>query len=812
VLFLRDLATGEEWPLFDRLDRDMQEAWAIHGLYPQYTWTADGSAIVIWGEGKIWNVDSTTGEYREIPFTAEVEQTIHEALRFEPDIASDEFTVKMLRDIATSPDGRDVVYSAMGQLYIKRLPDGDVRRVTGDNRLEYDPMFSPNGEWIVYTTWTDAERGRVRVVKRDGSRGRDVVEARGHYIEPSFSPDGSLIVYRSVNGDNIRGRTFAENRGVFVVPVDGSSAPRRVTRSGTAPMFDHTGERIYLTRGRDQKTEFYSIDLHGTNEVVHFTSDNATQVVPSPDGKWVAFTERFNAYIAAFPRTGRTVTLGPQVKTYPMARVSEDAGWYLHWSGDSQRLHWTLGPEYFTRDLAETFAFVAGSELAGSEDEPATPETEGLAIGFTATTDKPGGAIAFVGARIITAAEDDGVIEDGTVVVEDSRITAVGPSSAVPVPAGAREFDVSGKTIMPGIIDVHAHVGSESNGIIAQANWRLMANLAFGVTTSHDPSNNTQTVFTNSEMIRAGNKLGPRLYSTGMILYGAETPFKAIVEDYDDALSHLRRMKAAGAFSVKSYNQRRRDARQMIIKAAHELDMMVVPEGGSLLYNNLTMVLDGHTGVEHSLPIPVVYEDVAQLFGRSGTGYTPTMVVGYGGLSGEFYWYERTNVWENERLLSFVPRDVVDPRSRRRVKAAGDDDFNHELIARGAKEIQDAGGLVLLGAHGQMQGLGAHWELWSFEQGGMTPLEAIKVATINGAKYLGLDRQLGSIEEGKLADLVVLSANPLENIRHTESVEMVMLNGRLYDAATLNEIGNRTTQRPELPWERERAVIGNGSR
>jgi hypothetical protein len=271
-------------------------------------------------------------------------------------------------------------------------------------------------------------------------------------------------------------------------------------------------------------------------------------------------------------------------------------------------------------------------------------------------------------------------------------------------------------------------------------------------------------------------------------------------------------MKAAGAFSVKSYNQRRRDARQMIIKAARELDMMVVPEGGSLVYNNLTMVLDGHTGVEHSLPVPVVYEDVAQLFGRSGTGYTPTLVVGYGGLSGEFYWYERTNVWENERLLTFVPRDVVDPRSRRRTMAAGDDDFNHVLIARGAKEIQDAGGLVLLGAHGQMQGLGAHWELWMLEQGGMTPLEAIKVATINGAKYLGLDSQLGSIEAGKLADLVVLTENPLENIRNTESVEMVMLNGRLYDAATMNEIGNRTTQRPELPWERERAVVGDGSR
>jgi hypothetical protein len=221
----------------------------------------------------------------------------------------------------------------------------------------------------------------------------------------------------------------------------------------------------------------------------------------------------------------------------------------------------------------------------------------------------------------------------------------------------------------------------------------------------------------------------------------------------------------------------------------------------------MTMVLDGHTGVEHSLPVPVVYEDLAQLFGRSGTGYTPTLIVGYGGLSGEYYWYERTNVWENERLLTFVPRDIVDSRSRRRLKAAGDEDFNHIRIARGAKEIQDAGGLVQLGAHGQLQGLGAHWELWMFAQGGMTPLEAIRVATINGAKYIGLDGELGSLEEGKLADLIVLGANPLDDIRNTEQVELVMVNGRLYDAATLNEIGNHQAERPPFYWERWREGV-----
>ncbi|HXH07003.1 MAG TPA: amidohydrolase family protein [Vicinamibacterales bacterium] len=214
---------------------------------------------------------------------------------------------------------------------------------------------------------------------------------------------------------------------------------------------------------------------------------------------------------------------------------------------------------------------------------------------------------------------------------------------------------------------------------------------------------------------------------------------------------------------------------------------------------NQTHVVDGHTGVEHSLPVPRLYRDVITLFAKSGAGYTPTLIVGYGGLSGEYYWYQHTEVWKNARLLGFVPPDVVVPRSRRRTMAA-EDDFHHVLIARGAAEILWAGGLVQMGSHGQLQGLGAHWETWMLAHGGLTPLEALRCATINGVRYLGLERDLGSIEPGKLADLAVLDRNPLEDIRHTETIAMVMLNGRLYDAE-LNEVGGRP--RPRFCWQRE---------
>ena len=812
-LYLRDVETGRDRALFDHVDKDLQEAWAIHGLYPQYAWMPDGKSIVIWGEGKVWKVDVASGQGTVIPFNAHVELTLNNAVRFEQKVFTPDFQVKALTRVNASPDRTRVAYSALGHVYVKDLPGGQPKRLTSGEALEFAPRWSADGQSIVFTTWTDKDYGRVRVVKADGTGGRDVVTKPGSYTEPAFSPDGKTIVFRNAGADLTRGPLYEGTPGIYVVPADGSGPERLVRESGFEPSFDATGKRIYVNDFRNSKTVLVSVGigdpnspLSGSDEVVHFQSDNATEIVPSPDGKWVAFAERWHAFVAPFPHTGRPIDLGPTIEGYPTARISKDAGFNIHWSGDSKRVLWSMGPELFERDLSRTFTF-----LNQGLEKPDEPEAKGTAIGFSVKSDAPDGAIALVGARLITASgdsraslsgspsRDPGVIEKGTIVIEGNRITAIGPNVAIP--ANAKRIDVTGKTIMPGIIDVHGHVGGEGDGIVAQASWPLMANLAFGVTTSHDPSNDTETVFTNAELVRSGAKIGPRLYSTGTILYGAEISIKAVVDTYEDAMSHIRRQKAFGAFSVKLYNQQRRDARQMIIKAAREQQMEVVPEGGSLLYYNESMVMDGHTTVEHSLPVPKLYKDVVTLFAKSQTGYTPTLIVGYGGLSGEYYWYQHTNVWENERLMHFTPRDIVDARSRRRTMAP-EDDFNHVLIAKGAKQILDAGGNVQLGAHGQLQGLGAHWELWMMQQGGMTPMEAIRVATINGARALGLDKEIGSLEKGKLADLIVLDKNPLENIRNSESIDMVMVNGRLFASKTLNELGNHPRTRAQLWWER----------
>ncbi|MEZ5318950.1 MAG: amidohydrolase family protein [Vicinamibacterales bacterium] len=792
VLFLRDMASGDEFPIFDRLDKDLQEAWTVQGVYPQYAWTPDSASIVIWGEGKIWKVDVAERRGVEVPFTAHVDLTITPAVRFPVPVYEAQFGVRQLRDAQVSPDGTTVAWSALGRLYTRRLSGGDAARLTtspadlADEAMELDPAWSPDGRRIAYTTWHDERLGRVMVYDVASRASRELVTVPGHYIEPAWSPDGRWIAYRRAGSDGVRADEGTLDTGLYIVAADGSTPPRRVREGGTDPEFDPTGTRLYF---REQRAQYVlaSVDLEGHDERVHLQSTNATDIVPSPDGKWVAFQERWHLYVMPFPRTGRPVDLSAQTAGEPVARISRDAGFFLHWSHDSRAVHWMFGPEFFTRRLDRTFTF-----LNAGLTEPDAPEATGVNLGVTVASDHPEGIVALVGARVITMADGAAPIENGTVLVEGNRITAVGPSNRVVVPAGARRIDVRGKTIIPGLIDAHAHVGAEGDGIPARQSWPLLANLAFGVTTMHDPSNDLEMVFANAEMIRAGLKLGPRLFSTGLILYGAETPFKAPVDTYEDALSHLRRLKAVGASSAKSYNQQRRDSRQMILKAARELHMNVVPEGGSLYYMNATHIMDGHTTVEHNLPVPVLYHDIITTYARSGVAYTPTLIVAYGALSGEYYWYQHTNVWENERLLTFTPRDVVDPRSRRRLMAA-DDDYGHVLVSRSVKKLSDAGVMVNMGAHGQLQGMGAHWELWMLAQGGMTPMEVLRAGTINPARSLGYDKEIGSLEVGKLADLVVLDANPLEEIRNTQTVFRVMLNGRLYDTS-LNEVGSGKTR------------------
>ena len=798
VLYIHDLATGEEKPIYFDLDKDQQEAWAVFGVYPYFSWMPNNRDLVFWSAGKIHSINIDSKVIKNIPFEIDTSIKLTETHQVKREAFTENFSSKMIKDVKTSPNGNTIIFTSLGHIYKKILPNGIPTRISNLSDFEADPSFSPDGKSVLFVTWNDENLGAIYSIKLDGSGLKKLTKQKGIYRTPVYDGSGSKIAYRKESGNGDQGFDFTKMTGIYTMNYTGSY-PKRISESGEFPQFSEDNKRVFFQTGGaffgNLTKKLKSVDLSGNDEKSHFTSKLANRIVPSPDNKWVAIIHLHKVYIAPFIQNGQEINLDIKTKSFHVESLSEEAGIDIHWGSSNKKVHWTLGDEYFTKNLIDnTKDPFAKTNLDSSK---ATSSS----INLTVKSDVPEGIIAFTNARLITM-NGNKVIEEGTIIINQNKIDTIGTSEKIAIPEGAKVYDMKGKTIMPGIVDVHAHVGAFRNGLSTQKHWQFYANLAFGVTTSHDPSVHTKAAFTLEELQKSGQTVGPRLFSTGFILYGAEGDFKAVVNNLEDARFAIERTKAFGAKSVKSYNQPRREQRQQIMQAAKELGVNVVPEGGSNFYSNMSMIFDGHTGIEHNIPVNPVYKDVLSLWSNSKTGYTPTLIVNYGGMNGEMFFYEESNVWENQTLLKYTPRYVIDTRSRHRIKIPRKEYENgHILTSKTVTDLSKMGVKVNLGAHGQLQGLGAHWELWMLHQGGMSNLEALKAATINGAEYIGIGDELGTLEVGKLADLIILDKNPLENIRHSNTVTHTMINGRLYDVTTMNEIGNYNTPRTKFYWE-----------
>jgi len=814
-LRLRELATGEERWLAYPVTRDDQESVASSDVLPGMSFTPDSAEVVVSYGGKIWRVPIAEGsDPIAVPFRVQTELQIGPELAFKYPVSNERrFTVRQIRDAVPSPDGSQVAFAALDRLYVVSLPDGEPRRLTSLELIEAQPTWSPDGEWVAFVTWAP-DGGQLYKTRVDGSEvPTQLTTTSAIYQNPAWSPAGDRIV--AIQGPS---RVMQEATGPFAsgasqnivsVPSAGGAWTMIAPTDGRrAPHFTSDADRIFLYHSEDG---LVSIRWDGTDEQAHVKVTGATEtgrpepvrasvVLMSPSGERAFAQVDNNLYVLEVPVIGGdtpTVSVAnPASAVVPVRQLTEVGGQFPVWGRDGLA-HWSIGNAHFIYDIDDARAADAArteAESADQSEDDDESEDDGylateIRITVDAQRDFPDGFGVLRGGRVVTMRGNQ-VIENADLIVQGNRILDIGRRGTVQFPDFARIFDVSGTTIVPGFVDTHAHM-RPTFGVHKAQPWAYLANLAYGVTTTRDPQTGTTDVLTYGDLVETGTIVGPRIYSTGPGVFSAEQ-----IKDLDHARDVLSRYSDYyDTKTIKMYTSGNRQQRQWILMAAREQELLPTTEGALDMKYNMEMMLDGYPGQEHSFPIFPIYNDVVELTAKTGLAYTPTLLVSYGGPFGENYFYTRENPHDDPKLGRFTPHAVLDGSTRRRGAGVGpgpggwfrDEEHVFDDHAEGVKAIVEAGGRVGVGSHGQLQGLGYHWELWAMQSGGLSEHDALRTATILGAESIGLDGDLGTIEPGKLADLVILEENPLDDIRHTNTIRYVMKNGRLYYGDTLNE-------------------------
>jgi Tol biopolymer transport system component len=831
ALRLRYLRTGDERWLVLGAQHDQLSTKPTRDLMPGMAFTPDGAALVASYGGKLWKVAVPSGEATPIPFTADVDVPMGASAQFQYSMNDSALLVRQIRFPRISPDGGRVTFVALDRVWVAELPrerrPGETvearnpRRLTSFDVSEYSPTWSPDGKMIAFVTWTDSTGGVIYRVGVDGSAPEKLSRTSAYYEKLAYTPDGTKLLFaRASNADRFETseQGFAgasdTDADLMWMPSAGGEASL-ITRLEYLnrlnppyygiPHFGPDTGRVLLYDA--EHNGLYSLRLDGSDRRLLLRANQlpwnssgmgpADDIVLSPAGGYAMVLGEQNAFLVTLPRSGAPPTVSlhrPGSGSVPVRRLSKIGATYVGWSDDGKTPFYSIGASLFLLDIEALDSIERA--VADSGRTLAAYEPTRVDIRITVPKDRPSAneAIVLRGARLITMKGAE-VIENGDMVIRGNRIAALGARGSVEIPAGAKIFDVAGKTILPGYVDTHAHMYAVGWGLHRTEPWQYYANLAYGVTSTRDPQTGTFDVLDYGDRVATGDIIGPRIFTTARAVFGNED-----VNSLADARNVLRRYSEFyKTETVKMYAVGDRRHRQWFVQAAGELKLSPTNEGDADFMLDLTHVLDGHAGEEHTLPTHPLYKDVVQLMVQSGVTYTPALIISYGGPNLQEYFTSRYDMYAEKKLQRFWPRSYLEAKASS-AQWHRDELYAFPDYAREAAKIAAAGGHIAVGAHGQLQGIGYHFEMWGLAMGGMTLRDVLRSATIVGAHAIGHESDLGSLEPGKLADLQVLDGNPLEDIHNTNTIRYVMKNGRLYEAATLDELWPRQRALPTAQW------------
>lgn len=539
--------------------------------------------------------------------------------------------------------------------------------------------------------------------------------------------------------------------------------------------------------GSTTRTHVVSLAGDGSGKRTHLRLEEYPEAADfSPNGRHLIVTlpSGGDSYLIPVPEEDRSAAVLSLEDSFAQ-RIASGPTTHVRWINDTLAVY-GIGPK------------LASVRLGGGSADFHT-------IRLSLPRGRPAGAFAIRGARIITMAGEPGrekVIERGTILVRDGRIAAVGDEGRVSIPEGATTIDGSGLTIIPGLIDVHHHIGVR----LAPRPFLdpdQISSLAYGVTGRYDPSTGSlEADLELHEKIETGATPGPRYYYSGPIL---SRPF----DDLDASRKVLALYDTFDAAVIKDHGQHLRRSQQYLAQAAQERGVGITAHLGGLK-EAMNRIMDGYTAIEHSPFIAPIYKDVAAFIARSGLNFTPN-VISDGGINAIS---EASGVLMRE-MRRESPEDTLKYARFRWPDyyegAIGDlsepirltlNQLRVGRAARGAAKVIHEGGTVSIGSHNP-PGIFSQWEMWLIHRGGASSMEVLRAATINGAKKIGIDLDVGSLEVGKLADFVVLTVNPLNDVRNTNRIRFVVFDGTIYDGDTMTKLWPEYRPLPRMGWQTE---------